>query len=122
MDFPFGPAVFRDRRRPVPDPYNPASTVPGSWDGPLDTIRLGDDGRNGAFVASSSSVRVTDATRTQILTAKSLYCDPDEDVRVGDRIRVGAETYEVEAKPAGDTNPFTGWRPVQEIPLKNATG
>lgn len=117
MDFPFGQTVYRDRRRPVADPYNPASTVPGSWNDPLDTVRLDE-----AFVASSSSVRVTDATRTQILTAKSLYCDPDADVRAGDRIRVGDETYQVDAKPAADINPFTGWRPPQEIPLKEATG
>lgn len=117
MEFPFGPTVYRDRRRPIPDPYNPASTVPGSWDGPLDTIAI-----PGAFVGSSSSVRVTDATRSQILTAKSLYCDPDADVRAGDRIRADGVTYQVDAKPAADTNPFTGWRPPQEIPLKDPTG
>lgn len=85
MEFPFGEQVVRERRMAVPDPYDPGAMVPGSWDGPLDVLPI-----DNAFVASSSSTAPVDATRRQVLTEKSLYCtDPDADVRVGDRIRVG---------------------------------
>ncbi|TDW31020.1 hypothetical protein [Cryobacterium psychrophilum] len=116
MDLLFGQAVFRDRRKSAPDPYNPGSTIPGSWSDP-DTVTI-----QGAFVASSSSSSVATATRTQTLTAKSLFCDAASDVLVGDRIRAGAESYQVDAKPAADVNPFTGWQPAQEIPLEEASG
>lgn len=118
MQFPYGEQVTRERRRPVVDPYDPGATVPGSWDDPLDTLVLDD-----VFVASSSSTQQLDATRTQILTAKSLYCtDPAVDVRAGDRIRRGSELFYVNARPEADTNPFTGWQPVVEIPLDEAEG
>lgn len=117
MRFPHGQKVHRDRRKQVPDPYNPAKTVPGPWSD-ADTIEL-----DGAFVASSSSTAVTDATRSQVLASKSLYVtDPDVDVKVGDRIRAGSGTYYVNELPDADQNPFTGWRPVKEIPLDLTLG
>jgi hypothetical protein len=118
MEFPEGVTVQRDRRRTIADPYNPAVPRLGRWDEPLDTITI-----EQAFVASSSSSSLRNATREQILTAKSLYVsDPDADIRAKDRIRVGGETYYVHAKPSGDTNPFTGWRPALEIPLEENDG
>lgn len=117
MFFPHGETVHRDRRKPVPDPYNPDQLVPGPWDD-VNTIDI-----PGAFVASSSSSAVGDATRSQVLSTKSLYCtDPDVDVKIGDRIRAGAATYYVNELPEADTNPFTGWQPVKEIPLDNTLG
>ncbi|GAA3947886.1 hypothetical protein GCM10022383_27090 [Microbacterium soli] len=116
MEFPFGESVFRDRRRPVPNPANPDRPLPGSWDD-VDTITV-----DGAFVASSSSMGSADATRSDVLTAKSLYCHPASDVKVGDRIRRGSETYYVHARPEADVNPFTGWHPVVEIPLEMSEG
>lgn len=118
MEFAHGESIVRERRQPVTDPYNPDQEVPGPWDGHLDTLTV-----DGAFIASSSSVAPVDASREQVLTDKSLYCtDPDVDVRVGDRIRRGAEIYYVTARPEADTNPFTGWRPVVEIPLEMSEG
>ena len=125
MDFEFGETVHRDRRPGIADPYNPARTVPGDWAG-AETIVL-----ELAFVAASSSRALTTATRMQMLTAKSLYLtEPDADVKAGDRIRVGGTEddldsgtpYMVPARPAGDTNPFTGWQPVVEIPLELVEG
>lgn len=116
MDFPDGQQVFRDRRKLIPDPYNPDSTTPGDWDDP-DTIDLE------GFVASSSSSSMSDATRNQVLTSKSLYLtDPSADVLVGDRIRWGNSKMYVEALPSADVNPFTGWQPVVEIPLSGVAG
>lgn len=118
MEFPNGETVTRERRKPVVDPYDPTSSVPGSWEDPLDALTL-----EQAFVAASSSTAPVDATRSQILTEKSLYLtDPDADVQPGDRIRRGGEIYYVNSRPAADMNPFTGWRPVVEIPLDMTEG
>lgn len=118
MELSFGETVVRERRMPVIDPYDPDALVPGSWGDPLDTLSL-----EQAFIASSSSVAPADATRRQVLTEKSLYCtDANVDVQVGDRVRRGNETYYVNARPAADTNPFTGWQPIVEIPLDMTEG
>ncbi len=117
MDFPFGETVYRDRRKLIPDPYNPAEMIYGPWADP-DTIEL-----PGSFVASSSSSSLSNATRTQILTSKSLYLsDPSADVRAGDRIRAAESTYQVNVRPSADVNPFTGWQPAVEIPLELPEG
>jgi hypothetical protein len=116
MDFPQGQTVQRDRRKTVPDPYSSAGTAPGEW-GDADSVTIAN-----AWVASSSSSSTRDATRVQILTAKSLFCQPDADVRAGDRIRVDGETYYIRVKPAADRNPFTGWRPVLEVPVEEVSG
>ncbi|WP_404474837.1 hypothetical protein [Microbacterium aerolatum] len=127
MEFPFGETVVRERRMPVIDPYDPGASVPGSWGDPLAYLVL-----EQAFVASSSSTAPADATRSQILTEKSLYLtDPAADVQPGDRIRrggtlagtwTGGEVLYINVRPAADTNPFTGWQPVVEIPLDMAEG
>ena len=126
MDFPNGTTVFRDRRALVTDPNHPSrQTRDGDWDVSL-TIVLA-----GAFVASSSSSSTKNANRIEVLTAKSLYgTDPTADVVFGDRIRVGGTqsdltsgtAYLVDAVPDADTNPFTGWQPAVEIPLRRDEG
>jgi len=107
--------VVRLRPRLTADPY--AGTTAPDWTQPSDDVALAR-----AFVASASSVQNRDANRTQLLTAKSLYCDPADDVQPLDRIRADGVTYTVTAVPAADTNPFTGWQPVQEIPLEEVRG
>ncbi|CAD5999257.1 conserved protein of unknown function [Agreia sp. COWG] len=111
-----GPTVQRDRRQPIPDPRS-GTTKPGPW-AEAEAIDI-----ENAFIGSTSSDAPADATRSQIITAKSLYLtDPDADVLPGDRIRAGSDTYFVHVRPAADTNPFTGWQPVVEIPLENTEG
>lgn len=118
MEFAFGESIVRERRPQIADPYNPTKTIPGPWTGTLSTLAI-----DGAFISSSSSVAPVDATRRQVLTDKSLYCaDPEVDVRVGDRIRRGDEIFYVNARPAADVNPFTGWQPALEIPLDMTEG
>jgi hypothetical protein len=125
MFFPSGQTVFRDRRPQVTSPTNPERTVEGSWDSDdVDILEIQE-----AFVASSSSVAPASETRSEILTAKSLYVsDPDVDVKPRDRIRVGGtadgggDEYFVKVIPESDTNPFTGWQPVKEIPLERTDG
>jgi hypothetical protein len=126
MEFPFGETAYRDRRAAVPSEHNPDRTTlvpwpepgaPEPWEG-IDTIEL-----PGAWVASSSSTAVTDATRSSILTNKSLFStDPSVDVRALDRIRVGGQIWYVRERPEADRNPFTGWQPVVEIPLEMTEG
>lgn len=114
--FAFGQTVERDRRPRTADPYNPDRTTPGAWDD-AETIEISD-----AWVASGSSTSTESATRSQIVTQKSLYCQPDADVQPGDRIRADGVSYFVKVKPAADRNPFTGWQPVLEVPLENQEG
>lgn len=117
MEFPDGTTVYRDRRREVPSEYVPGETTPGSWDD-VDTIEIRE-----AFVASSSSSSLRNATRSQVLTSKSLYLtDPTADVRPLDRIRAGAAVYYVHVRPEADVNPFTGWQPVLEVPIETTEG
>jgi hypothetical protein len=127
VEFPFGQTVFRDRKPLITDPYNPSRQIRGPFDVSL-TISL-----PGAFVASPSNQipPLPDATRSQLLTRKSLYLtNPDADVIKGDRIRVGGthsdmesgDPYFVDERPAADVNPFTGWQPAVEIPLKLTEG
>jgi len=114
--FAHGQAVMRRRARQKPSTYSPQTLVP-DWSQPPVDVPI-----EGGWVASSSSASASDATRTQIITQKSLYCDPGIDVQPGDRIVSAGVTYEVETVPQADRNPFTGWQPVQEIPLKEVRG
>lgn len=114
MKFGYGQTVYRDRPVQVADPYNPARTEPSSS---VTTITI-----DGAYVGPASSVSVADPTRAQVQVSKSLYCSPSADVKIGDRIRVGAETFEVQELPDAPTNPFTGWQPVLEVPLERVIG
>jgi hypothetical protein len=117
MTFAYGTVVVRERRKLIPSPANPQRLIAGSWDD-VDALPL-----PGAAVGSSSSTSLRTATRQEVLTAKSLYLrNPDADVKVGDRIRFGADVYYVHAKPAADQNPFTGRRPGVEIPLEENAG
>ncbi|MET4094569.1 hypothetical protein [Arthrobacter sp. UYCu712] len=116
MFLPFGGAVERLRRRLVVDPYSREQTQ-ADWTDPL---RLSLDG---AFVASSSGTAQVSEDRSYIITTKSLYLtDAGADVLAGDRIVSAGITYKVPTKPEADTNPFTGWQPVLEIPLQEVTG
>ena len=117
MFFPHGHTVYRLRAASIPDPYNPDEEIAGDWDNPdIEPIP-------GAFIAQSSTLSLRDATRTQALESKSLFCDPHADVLKDDRIRdgeAGAPIYQVDGIPTADVNPFTGWQPVREIPLERA--
>jgi len=116
--YSYGETVIRERRKPVPDPYNPSRTTPGSWEDPLDTLPL-----ENCYVDFGASSSTNDATREPVSTSATLFCsDPDVDVKVGDRVRRGADVWYVNERPAGYTNPFTGWRPPLEIPLSNQEG
>ena len=115
MDFPYGQTVVRLRAGLVNDPYAGTSTR-SDWENP-DEQEI-----PGAFVAQSSTARITSATRTQALESKSLYCPPSADVRAGDRVVAGDETFVVDGVPTADVNPFTGWQPVREVPLERMIG
>lgn len=118
MEFPHGETVTRERRKPVPDPFDHTKTVPGSWDDTLDVLSL-----ERCFVDSASSTSANDATREPVSTSKSLYStDPGIDVQVGDRIKRGADIFYIRERTEADRNPFTDWQPVIEIPLSMEEG
>jgi hypothetical protein len=115
MFFSHGRTVTILRGKPILDPYSHVQ-IDADWNNP-DEIDI-----DGAFIAQSSTSTAITATRAQQLESKSLYCDPDSDVRTGDRIRDAGALYTIDGIPAADTNPFTGWQPVQEIPLTRYVG
>lgn len=119
MEFEHGETVYRLRPKQIWDQYA-RKYIAGDWSDP-DELKL-----EGAFIAQSSTAIVTEATRTQAVEQKSLYLtEPRADVQTGDRIRAGETgpaNYLVDGVPAADTNPFSGWQPIREIPLEAITG
>lgn len=136
MELPFGQTVYRLRAVAVPDPYDPDAEVPGDWSTP-DALAIHD-----AYVERTSTALTRAESRVQAMEAKSLFCSGDADIRKGDRVFVGVfepalpgdgqvppgtvftgEAYEVDGiPPAADVNPFTGWCPPREIPLRRYEG
>jgi hypothetical protein len=116
-DFPNGRTVYRLRAGDKTDPYS-GKTAAIDWEHPADPLPI-----PGAFVAHTSTTMLATATREQALEAKSLFCDGSFDVRKGDRILDGADTYSIDGiPPAADSNPWTGWTPQREIPLTRYMG
>lgn len=136
MDFPHGVTLYRMRAGLVTDPYS-GGQVPGDWTKPT-PLEL-----PGSFVAHTSTSLLGDATRSQAVEAKSLYCDGAFDIQKGDRIFAGTftpalaagatsippgttftgEVYTIDGiPPAADTNPWTNWTPPREISLTRYVG
>lgn len=118
MDFPFGHTVFRLRGAPITDPYS-GEKIDEDWSNP-DVLPI-----PGAFVAQTSTSMLATATREQALESKSLFCEGSFDVQKGDRIRdgEGGPVYSIDGiPPAADINPWTGWSPPREIPLRRGVG
>lgn len=111
-----GTVVQRLRRPSVPDPYNPSNQTTGSWD------EATSSDVQGAYLDFASTVLIADATRMQRVVTVTLCCDPDADVRAGDRIVAAGVTYTVKAIPIVPSTPFTGWRPWMQAPLEEVTG
>lgn len=117
MDLPFGSQLRRERRRQIPDPYNPDRTKPAPWADKPDSIDFV------GFVSSTSSSPSRDAARSDVDTVMFLYLeDPTADVRAGDRIVYPDGIGYVRSKPSADIHPFTGWQPTKEIVLHETEG
>lgn len=122
MDLQGSVKVFR--RPEVADPYtrgDPGATVPGSW-AAATSWEL-----EGAAVLQSSAVALRGDDRVGSVAMLSLYVDnAAADLRKGDGVArsMAAERPEfvLEVVPFANTNPFTGWTPVLEVPLKEVTG
>lgn len=114
-------SVVRWRRQQVDNPYNPDRTEWGPWSGAVQTVL------EGASVLSSSAYALRAEGRDQALSMKSLFLDdPLADVQLGDGISLApggdAPEFQVVLVPNADVNPFTGWQPVREVPLKGVAG
>jgi len=128
MGFPHGQTLYRDRRKRIPDPNNPARTVGGDWD-PDGVLTL-----TGAYLDVPSSTAPTSPTRSQALEDRALYLpSASVDVAKGDRIRIGGTVAEpgdhvwfIRIRPATGAaalhNPYTGWVPPLEVPLELTEG
>lgn len=114
LSMPHAGSVLRARRTVVTDPYSQQPVPGGDW-GADETIE-------GAHVTGAQSVLTEADGRQQQTTRPTLVCPAGADVRVGDRITDGDRVFEVAAHAAKATNPFTGWTPPQEVPLKEVTG
>lgn len=114
--FSAGSQVVRIRRKEIEDPYSGQTTL-GDW------ASASEQTLDGAYVAASSTQSRAEAGRTQLLEEKSLYLDdPNADVQAQDRIRAGGVIYLIDGMPSADTNPWTGWQPIREIPLRRDVG
>jgi len=87
------------------------------WTNP-DVIEITD-----ASVSSVGQSRA-DGTQRRLVecTAVLTIADPTADVRIGDRVRRGAQLWEVVEFPETDVNPFTGWRPTLVVGMKEVHG
>ncbi|WP_139244210.1 hypothetical protein [Arthrobacter alpinus] len=75
-----------------------------------------------AAVAASSTTEPASPNRQMVITSMSVYGPPDMDVQPADRIRDSRGLWEVSGENAAWKNPFTGWRPGDEFPLKRVVG
>ncbi|MFJ4038205.1 hypothetical protein ACIPVB_08955 [Microbacterium sp. NPDC090007] len=119
LSMPYGSTVYRLRAGTITDPYS-GLPIGEDWGNPEPELVI-----EQAFIASTSTSMLGDATRAQALEAKSLYCDDSYDIAKGDRIRDGENgpVYTIDGLPStGDVNPFTGWKASREIPLTRYLG
>jgi hypothetical protein len=111
--------VTRLRATGDPDPYDPSEMV-SDWRSRPQELRLGLCAwRSEPVKLDLSEQRGRVERRAQIGV-----CDPDADVRLGDRVRRdrdGSVWTVVELVP-GDRSPFTGWRPGQVLTVEPAAG
>lgn len=115
-NFTAGATVVRVRRKEIIDPYSGQTTL-GDWESATES------NIDGAFVSSSSTSANSSAARNELLEDKSLYLhDPNSDVQAQDRIKADGVIYTIDGMPSADKNPWTGWQPVREIPLKRWVG
>lgn len=110
-----GETITRLRRKMVEDPYSGELTQ-GHWE---DADELPIDG---AAVAASSTTEPALPNRQMVITTMSVYGPPGMDVLPADRIRDSQGLWEVTGENAAWKNPFTGWRPGDELPLKRVVG
>lgn len=110
-----GETITRLRRRMVLDPYSGETTL-GTWDG-ADELSI-----EGCAVAPSSTSEPLNANRQMVITNMSVYGPPGMDVLPEDRIRARSGLWDVAGESARWSNPFTGWRPGDEFPLKKVDG
>ncbi len=110
-----GETVARLRRKLVTDPYSGEATM-GTW-ADADELSI-----EGCAVAPSSTNEPINSNRQMVITTMSVYGPADMDVQAADRIRSRSGLWEVTGDNAAWLNPFTGWRPGDEFPVKKVTG
>lgn len=69
----------------------------------------------------SASNELLDA-RDTVITGLTLYAPYGTDIRATDRVRIGAELYEVDGQPGSFRSPFTGSTGPVAVALELVTG
>jgi len=110
-----GEPIVRLRRQLVADPYSGELTQ-GRWEDAEELPIVG------AAVAASSTTEQASPNRQIVITSMSVYGPPGMDVLPADRIRAGSGLWDVTGENAAWMNPFTGWRPGDEFPVKRVSG
>lgn len=105
----------RRRRVQVPDPHNPARMVGGDWGAAVALPAP-------SWVETNANTVVAGPARAMRVTVATLFCPQGTDVQFGDEISDGGLSWIVDAIPTSNVNPFTGWRPPMEVPLREVTG
>jgi len=110
------------RRSAVVDPYTRGrpATVPGSWESAATSVL------EGAWVDEVSVSPIGGDDRVGSLTSATLRVEAGADVRKGDGISRDPMALEpefvIELVPFTPRNPFTGYAPLLEVPLRGARG
>ncbi|MHA3682787.1 hypothetical protein ACXR2W_00800 [Leucobacter sp. HY1908] len=117
----FDGSVLVFRRRMVENPANPVRPIPGPWS-EADSWEL-----EGASLQSTGGVEMRGDGRLGSIATVTLYLDnPDADLRKGDGVAAAldavAPDFVVNVVPVVNRNPFTGWTPAREVPLKEVNG
>lgn len=111
------------RRKTAADPYTHGSAgavVPTKWES-ADVSTL-----EGAWVDERSVVPVNGDDRVGSLTFAVLLVEAGADVRKGDGVSRDPAAvrpeFVLDVVPFVPLNPFTGWSPLIEVPLRGAQG
>ena len=114
-EFAYGESIIRIRRTMVEDPYSGELTQ-GRWEDANELLI------EGAAVAASSTTEQASPNRQMVITSMSVYGPSGMDVLPEDRIRDSRGLWDVTGENFAWRNPFTGWTPGDELPVRRVIG
>lgn len=107
MDFPYGEIITLVSTTTTDDGLGNTTTTTTSADwGPC-------------AVAPRYAQESTDPRVPPVIVGKTVY-GPPVTIGADDTLVIGGVTYEVDGLPGEWVNPFTGWAPGIEVPVKRA--
>lgn len=117
VSFPYGVRPVVLRAKAILDPYSGEATA-ADWTNP-DRLPF----KQPAGIAPRESTEPTADGRNSVITGRTLYAEPGEDVTAHDRVELpGDGVWQVDGDPADWRSPLTGWHPGLVIQLKRVEG